>query len=157
LENATLAPTPCSTSLSASSATLLAKVTEFEQWSLANVPQVDVPTEHLLHGGMYARTLRIPAGTVVTGSFIKIPTILIFHGHAEMLTGAGWATVDGYGVLAGSAFRKQICVARTAVEVTMVFPTNAKTVEEAEREFTDEYEKLMSRKSAKDEITMTGE
>lgn len=106
---------------------------------------------------MYARTLRIPAGTVVTGALIKVPTILIFHGHAELLTGDGWATIDGYGVLAASAFRKQVCVARTAVEVTMLFATQAKTVEEAEREFTDEYEKLLSRKSMTDEITVMGE
>lgn len=151
MKSVTLARVPCTASLSASSPESIQAVTAVEQWSLAHVQQVDVPTEHLLHAGMYARTMRIPAGSVVTGSLMKIPTVLIIHGHAEMLTGNGWAAIDGYAVLAGSAWRKQICVARSAVEVTMLFPTQAETVEAAECEFTDEYEKLMSRKSATDE------
>lgn len=96
---------------------------------------------------MYARTIRIPAGVVLTGALVKIPTLLVVHGEADVLTGDGWASISGFGVLAGAALRKQIFVTRSAVEMTMVFPTQAATVDEAEREFTDEWESLMSRKS----------
>ena len=41
---------------------------------------------------------------------------------------------------------KQIFISKTPVIITMTFPTSAKTIEEAEREFTDEHELLLSRR-----------
>lgn len=35
---------------------------------ILQVPQVDLQTKHELSGGVYARTILIPAGTVLTGS-----------------------------------------------------------------------------------------
>lgn len=113
---------------------------------IRELPQVDLATEHVFHAGMYARTIRLPAGTVLTGALIKIPTLLVIHGDAEILNFDGWVDIRGYAVLAGDAGRKQAFFARSAVEMTMVFATSAQTVDEAEREFTDEFEQLMSRK-----------
>jgi hypothetical protein len=130
----------------------------FEGWCKTAVPQCELQTEHLFHGGMYARTIRIPSGVVLTGALIKIPTLLILNGYAEILTGENeWAQINGYGVIPGSAGRKQVIITRGPVEMTMLFPTQAKTVEEAEREFTDEWEKLMSRNSHSDILQVTGE
>lgn len=106
---------------------------------------------------MYARTIRLDAGIVLTGALIKIPTLLIFNGHADVWVGDGWLEMKGYGLIVGSAGRKQVFITRSCVEMTMIFPTQAKTVEEAEREFTDEYEKLMSRASNSDTVVITGE
>lgn len=145
MENATLAPIPCSANLSASSPELLAFIDQATEWILER-PQVELETEHVFHGGMYARTIRVPAGAVVAGALVKIATLLVIHGDADVLTGDGWVAVSGFGVLSGSAGRKQVFVTRSAVEMTMIFPTNAQSVDEAEREFTDEFEKLMSRK-----------
>lgn len=117
---------------------------------LLTLPQVEIETQHLFHGGMYARTIRIPAGVVLTGAWVKIPTLLILHGDAEVLNFDGWMDVRGYAVLAGCAGRKQVFFARSDVSMTMVFPTLATTVDEAEREFTDEFERLMSRKARKE-------
>ena len=119
-----------------------------EQVDLALGTKVEIATEHLFHAGMYARTIRLQAGVVLTGALMKIETILIFNGMADVWTGHGWERIGGYQVLAGSAMRKQVFVTRSAVEMTMVFPTAATTVDEAEREFTDEFERLMSRKAA---------
>lgn len=63
------------------SADSVAVVREFEDAAL-QLPQVKINTEHALHAGMYARTIMIPAGIVITGVQIKIPTILIVNGDA---------------------------------------------------------------------------
>jgi len=127
--------------------------------------QIAIPTEHLLHGGMYARTVRlVPASFAVedqivfTSVCIKIPTVLILHGPGAILTDDGWMPVAGYNVIAGSAGRESVFVTHgQPVEATMLFPTAAKTVEEAEREFTDETELLFSRRSTNDLVRVTGE
>jgi hypothetical protein len=50
-------------------------------------------------------------------------------------------------VIQASAGRKQIYVTTEPTEITMVFPSSAKTVEEAEDEFSDESANLLSRRA----------
>lgn len=172
MENDTCAPVRCTTSLSPnppkthaahSSKTLAAHSPEtlaavrMLEAIVGSAEQIEVTTEHLLHGGMYSRTIRIPADSVITGAYIKVPTVLVVHGDADVLTGDRWVSLSGYSVLAGRALRKQVFVTRSAVEMTMVFATQARTVEEAERELTDEYDKLMSHSGLRDEVSITGE
>ena len=95
---------------------------------------------------MYARTVRIPADVLATGVLVKVPTLLIIHGSARVFTENDWVEFEGYNVLTGEAFRKQAFLTRSAVEMTMLFVTEAQTVEQAESEFTDECDLLMSRK-----------
>lgn len=143
--------------LSATSPESLAKI-DLLQGLLLDTPQLPLETAHVLHAGVYARTIRMPAETVLTGALIKIPTLLVVSGVANVWTDQGWLRLSRYTVLPGMAGRKQIFVARTAVDMTMMFPTQAKTVDEAEREFTDEYELLMSRRqSSPDPVLVTGE
>lgn len=111
-------------------------------------PQVAIPTDHVLHAGLYARTITIPAGVVLTGALIKIATLLIVQGDAVVYVEGGPVELRGYNVLAAAAGRKQAFIAETDVNLTMIFPTQAKTVEEAETEFTDEADRLFSRKGA---------
>ena len=54
------------------------------------------------------------------------------------------------------AGRKQIFVTRKPTVITMIFRTDAQTVEQAEAEFTDEAELLMSRQSDSDLVLITG-
>lgn len=139
------------------SASAIGKVLNFET-SVLRLPQVDIPTAHTLHGGMYIRTIMIPAGVVLTGALIKIATMLIVQGNAVVHVGDTAFEVNGYKVLSASANRKQAFFAREDTFLTMVFPTDAKTVKEAEEEFTDDAEILMSRKDgAYNYVTITGE
>ncbi len=127
--------------------------------------QVEIPTEHLLHGGMYARTVRLTPESdaiddqiVFTSVCIKIPTVLVLNGPGAILTDGGWKRVDGFNVIAGSAGRQSIFVTHgKTVQATMLFPTRAESVDQAEREFTDEVELLFSRKSLNDVVLITGE
>ena len=120
--------------------------------------QVEIPTHHAIHAGMYARTIRIPAGVQLTGALIKRATLLIFNGRATVYVGGGCVELAGYHVIAASAGRKQAFLAHEDCDLTMIFPTEATTVAQAEAEFTDELEMLMSRRdSAHDTAIITGE
>jgi len=117
--------------------------------------QIEFCTEHVFHAGMYARTVRIAAHVVFTSVLIKLPTLLISQGSYEVLSGDHWVRYDGYNVLCGSAGRKQIYRTLTEIELTMIFPSEASSVEDAEREFTDESEILLSHKLEND-IVVSG-
>lgn len=139
----------------ASSADFLAAIRKLEA-HVAEQPQVDIATHHVLHGGMYARTICIPAGVVLTGAQIKVATMLIVSGHVRVTVGNDVSDIAGYHVLAASAHRKQAFLAIEDTQLTMLFPTSAATVEDAEREFTDEHDKLFSR-AGRNSVLITGE
>lgn len=120
--------------------------------------KAEIATDHVLHAGLYARTICIPAGVVLTGAFIKVPTLLVFVGHATVNFGDGGDALRGHHVIAASAGRKQVFVAHEDTYLTMVFPTEAKSVSEAEEQFTNEADLLFSRQpGAINRITITGE
>lgn len=123
----------------------------------AELEQVEIPTDHVLHGGMYARTIKIPAGVLLTGAHIKRATTLVISGHVTVFVGAGTIEINGYQVLPASAGRKQAFLAHADTFVTMLFPSEAASVEAAENEFTDEADRLLSRRQACESITITGE
>lgn len=110
------------------------------------MPQINLPVSHSLHAGMYHRTVTIPAGVGVVGALIKIPTLLIVDGHCTVFIGGGEVTLEGHHVLECQPNRKQVFEAHSDTHLTMIFPTQAATVEEAENEFTDESALLQSRK-----------
>lgn len=123
----------------------------------AELEQVEIPTDHVLHGGMYARTIKIPAGVLLTGALIKRATTLVISGNVTVFIGAGTIEIAGYQVLPASAGRKQAFLAHADTFVTMLFPSEAASIEAAENEFTDEADRLLSRRQACESITITGE
>jgi hypothetical protein len=110
------------------------------------MPQVDIKTIHTLHAGTYARTIMIPAGVRLVGALIKIPTTLIVCGECFVYIGDAVAELKGHNVIPAHAGRKQVFFTVTDTWLTMMFATNAKTVEEAEEQFTDEFQLLGSRR-----------
>lgn len=123
----------------------IAKVHAIERIALTR-PQVDIKTEHFLHAGTYTRTIFIPKDTMLTGALMKVPTVLIIHGDVTIYTGDGAVRLSGYHVLRAAAGRKTAFATHDGTHVTMMFATDAATVEQAENEFTDEADQLMSRK-----------
>lgn len=115
-----------------------------------------IPTEHVLHGGMYYRTICIPAGVVITGAEIKVATVLIVVGDVTVFVGDSEFRVSGHERVPASAGRKVGFYAHADTWLTMIFPTGAKTVEEAESQFTDEAERLWSRRGVNHTL-ITGE
>lgn len=136
----------------------IADVSALERHMLA-LPQTPIETHHVLHGGLYARTILIPAGTVLTGALIRVPTVVIVAGDVLVTLGNGESVhLTGHHVLPASAGRKTAFVTRADTHVTMVFRTAARTVEEAEAEFTEEADGLCSRRDpTSNHVVITGE
>lgn len=163
----TLELSACGATLPATDAKVIEKLATVQQ-VLMHAEQIGLQTEHILHGGMYARTIRLrPASAdpedqiVILGAHIKVPTLVILRGPGSAFVGDGWADFEGpYEVIPGSAGRKQMFSTRGGIEldITMIFPTTARTVEEAEAEFTDEADLLLSRREpGNDLVVITGE
>jgi hypothetical protein len=114
--------------------------------------QTSFKTEHVFHAGMYARTVRMPEGIVFTSVFIKIPTLVILCGTCDVLVSSNGVRFEGYNVIPAAAFRKTAYITRSDIELTMIFPTEARTVEEVEREFTDD---ILLSHSMENDIVMT--
>ena len=121
-------------------------------------PQLALSTGHVFHAGMYARTITIPANAMITGALIKRATLLIVNGDCSVFTGDEQPLrLTGYHVLPASAGRKQVFRTYADTSLTMIFPTQAKSVEAAESEFTDETDLLVSHGSDSDLVVITGE
>lgn len=125
---------------------------------ILDMPQETLATHHIFHGGMYARTIMIPAGVILTGALIKLATMVIISGDVTVYVGDKASELSGYNVLPASAGRKQVFLAKSDTWVTMIFPSDAATVADAEAQFTDETDMLASnREVCKNSITITGE
>lgn len=135
----------------------ISKVRELESLC-SHIPQVDILTSHIIHGGLYARTIMIPAGSMITGALIKIATILIIQGDVIAYIGDKTINLCGYNILPAGANRKQAFIANMDTYLTMIFPTDARGIKEAEEEFTDEADMLISRANPMSNvINITGE
>ena len=136
---------------------MIAQLDEINKLILS-CPQIELATEHLFHGGMYARTIRLKPETTMMGSLIKLATVLIVHGDCSVLIGDQRVELTGYNVIPGCAGRKQFFWTHGPVEMTMIYPTSLGTVEEVEDEVFAESDQLMSRRDgSSDTIVVTGE
>ena len=136
---------------------MIAQLDEINKLILS-CPQIELSTEHLFHGGMYARTIRLKPETVIMGSLLKLATVLIIHGDCSVLIGDQRVELTGYNVIPGCAGRKQFFWTHGPVEMTMIYPTALGTVKEVEDEVFSESDQLMSRRDGSgDTIVVTGE
>jgi len=120
--------------------------------------QVDLITWHVLHGGVYSRTIMIPAGTCLTGALVKVATTLTVCGDIIVFANERENRLTGYNVIPASANRKQAFIAVTDTHLTMSFATSSKDIAACEQEFTDQACELMSRDpSATNIVNITGE
>lgn len=101
-----------------------------------------VTLEHTFHAGVYARTLRAPAGLVLANALIRVPTILIVSGDCTITDTENSVRVSGYQVLKGAPNRMCMVYTHEDTTFTMLYATDAKTVEEAEAEFADPQDEL---------------
>jgi len=143
-------------SIPAMSSFAIDRISQLEAAAL-RLPQSDVPTAHLIHAGMYARTIKVSAGVILTGALIKIATIIVIHGDVIVHLGDTTLELTGYNVLPASSNRKQAFYAQSDVHMTMIFTSDARDVYAAEEEFTDEADKLISRNAGTNHIVVTRE
>lgn len=112
---------------------------------MMDAPQVDIRTKSFLHAGIYCRTCLVPKGIALAGALIKIPTVVMVTGDFAMTCGGQTVRYKGTHIFRASAGRRQIFVAYEDTVISMSFASRAKTLREAEEEFTDETDLLMSR------------
>lgn len=124
----------------------IANLEKMGEWLLAGGDTRELSTEHHLHAGVYSRTIHVPAGVSVVGVTIKCPTQLIASGDFTLTDGGTAKRFTGHHVFDGAAHRRAAVVAHEDSSFTMLFATTAKTVEEAEKEFTDETDRLLTNK-----------
>lgn len=121
------------------------KVSDFEDAVLeSGVEELRIPITHFLHGGMYSRTAMIPKGTMLTGCLTNCDNLCVVSGDIEFSVGGEKKRIVGYGVIPARKGVKRAGLTHANTWWTTVFRTDAKTVDEAEREFTDEMEMLQS-------------
>lgn len=126
--------------------------------ALGHLPQVELRTAHVLHAGLYARTIMLQSGAALAGAHVTRATLLIVAGDCECYTGEGTLRLTGYHVLPASANRAGAFYALADTHITMLFPTEADSVPQAENEFTDTPELLLSRRRPDlNDILITGE
>lgn len=122
-------------------------VAELERHVLT-APQVDLRTEHALAGGVYARTITIPAGTVLTGALHKKDHINIVEGDITVTTDEGPLRLTGYHVITVKAGSKRAGFAHSDTKWTTVCHTELTDIEAIEDEMTDESARLQTRQLA---------
>lgn len=109
-----------------------------------DLPQVNLPVEHFIYEGVYYRTVRVPKDVVIVGAILNIPTTVIISGNCVMGIGNTSVNLKGYHVFKGSKYRQQVFRALEETCITMIFRTDAKTVEDAEKEMTGEWNLLQN-------------
>ena len=115
--------------------------------AIFDAPQVDLGTQHCLSGGMYARTITIPAGTVLTGATHKTDHINIVYGDITVTTDDGVKRLTGYHVLPTKAGSKRAGFAHKDTMWTTVCKTDLCVIEDIEDELVEESGKLQTRQN----------
>ena len=115
---------------------------------ILKAPQVDLETQHCLSGGMYARTITIRAGTVLTGATHKTDHVNIVSGDISVTTDEGVKRFTGYHVLPTKAGSKRAGYAHIDTMWTTVCKTDLVCIEDIEDELVEERANLQTRLNA---------
>jgi hypothetical protein len=116
--------------------------------AILQAPQIDLCTQHCLSGGMYARTITIKAGTVLTGATHKTDHINIVSGDISVTTDEGVKRLTGYHVLSTKAGSKRAGYAHADTMWTTVCKTDLACIEDIEDELVEESSNLQTRINA---------
>lgn len=121
------------------------KVRELEQFTLG-MPQVDLQTSHVVFGKMCARTILIPAGTLLTGALTNCDNVCVMSGDITVTTDEGPQRLVGHHVLPARAGFKRAGVAHADTYWTTVWPTELTDIAAIEDEMTSESAMLQTRR-----------
>ena len=113
---------------------------------LLMLPQIDCQTTHLVHGGMYARTIFIPAGSTLTGAKTNLKNVCIVAGDITVTTDQGMKRLTGYTLIPANAGFKRAGFAHADTYWTTLFATELTDVEEIEDTITDDSDKIQTRR-----------
>jgi len=113
--------------------------------ALLTLPQVDLNTTHALSGECYARTIVIPAGTMLTGAVHNKDHVNIMFGDITVSTDEGMRRLTGYHVLSTKAGMKRVGITHADTAWTTVMHTTLTDIKAIEDEATNESAMLQTR------------
>lgn len=113
--------------------------------ALLKLPQVDLQTTHVIAGGLYARTIKIPAGVVLTGAIHKKDHIDIMQGDVTVTTHEGTRRLTGHHVFETKAGLGRAGFAHTETLWTTICTTELTELSEIENELVANPEQLQTR------------
>ena len=106
---------------------------------IAKMPQIEGKVDHLFVDGLYARTLYIPAGAVLTGKVHKRDHInFLMKGTIRVMTDDGMKLLEAPQIISSKKGIKRAGFAITDTEWTTVHATTATDVDSAEDEIVEE-------------------
>ncbi|MBL4622906.1 MAG: SET domain-containing protein-lysine N-methyltransferase [Immundisolibacteraceae bacterium] len=109
------------------------------------MPQVGIPVTHTIHGGMYAREITIPKGTVITGQIYKFNHLdIMISGDITVSTDSGETRrFTGYNCFSGMAGKKRAGYAHEDTTWITVHPVTGNNGDEIQSMITaDTFEEL---------------
>jgi len=110
--------------------------------------QVQLATTHALAGPVYARTIFIPAGTLLTGLVHRADHVNISVGDITVLTDTGMRRLTGHHVIPTKAGAKRAGYAHADTHWTTVSYTTQTELGAIEDELVEDAERLQSRTEA---------
>jgi len=108
--------------------------------------QFEIPLDHHLSGGMYARHGMIPAGTTFMGAVHKKDHLNVLSGDVTILLDDGPFRFTGYHVLTCKAGLKRVAYAHSDTFWTTIEKTDLTDISEIEDELVEGSENLQTRK-----------
>lgn len=115
--------------------------------ALLQMPQIDLHTQQMAHGGMAARTIFIPAGTVLTGAMTNLDNLCVVWGDITVTTEDGPVRLVGFNVLPAKAGAKRAGVAHADTWWVTIHRTDLTDPSDIEDEMTGESDMLQTRRS----------
>jgi hypothetical protein len=110
-----------------------------------DLPQVDIPAIHHMHGGMYGREITIPKGTVLTGQIYKFDHFdIMISGDITVSTDdAQVIRLKGFNIFKGLSGKKRAGYAHEDTRWITFHPFEGDTGEQIQDEITaDSFEEL---------------
>ena len=121
-----------------------ADISRLEALVLAQ-PQVDLRTEHALFDGHYARTIFIPAGTVLIGARHKTDHMNVAMGDITVTTDSGPTRLTGMNIIPTRAGSKRAGYAHADTVWITICKTQLTDIEAIENELVEEADRLQTR------------
>ena len=121
---------------------------EQAEQALLTFPQVVLETWHHFADGLVARTIMIPAGTVLTGAVHKAEHLNVCFGDIDVMTDAGMQRLTGYHVIPSLPGTKRIGRTYSDTLWTPVHlnPGNERDIAKLEDALVEDAHRLQSRR-----------
>jgi len=108
------------------------------QAELLKQPQVELPTEHIFHGGMYCRQVWRPAGAIIVGKVHKKEHFyMVVYGTVAVTTDEGAQEITGPFLMCSKPGTKRAVYAITDALCMTIHRVDSDTVEAAEDELVE--------------------